>query len=219
MGSTRLPGKSMFSLGDVKVIDWVVRRASMATLVDRVIVAIPLGRQDDKLEEYLKVQNINVFRGSETSVYERFKGALLGSEEQIVVRICADRPLVCPRLIDEAVAHFREINPDLVFNHKSGLLAREMMPFGFGVEVFSSEYFYADNYVSGMFTDYDLEHVTPRLYNNQYRSIYLPPREVSVIVDGKYDLDDHADYIRLKTLIKNGIKINSTFYDIYEKHI
>ena len=216
MGSSRLPGKSLYTLGYFKIIDWVVSRVSSANLVDDVIVAMPDCSLDDPLEEYIKAKGLHFYRGSENDVYKRFKGALVGSPKCIVVRVCADRPLVCPNLVDEAIDFFRQSNADIVYNHKSGIAKEQKIPFGFGVEVFSSEYFFDDKYSRRSLSSYDLEHVTPRLYESSYKNIFVPPKGHLVNFEGKYDLDDTNYYERLKNMVDRGLTISDSFYQICE---
>jgi spore coat polysaccharide biosynthesis protein SpsF len=210
MGSSRLPGKSLVLLGGIPVIDWVVSRCSMSKLIDKVVVAIPETSTDDPLADYLKSKGVCVYRGSENNVLRRFYGVSSEYKKTILVRVCADRPLVCPLLIDEAIEHFINHSCDLAYNHRSDLNSRKLIPFGFGVEVFSTETF--NRYAQERYTDYESEHITPKYYSNEYKSDFVKPK-IDIERDGKFDLDDILDFKRLKFVVSQGFSISHTFYD------
>jgi spore coat polysaccharide biosynthesis protein SpsF len=213
MGSSRLPGKSLSLLGGVPVIDWVIDRCSMSKLVDEVVVIIPETSTDKSLFNYLKKKGVSVYRGSENNVLRRFYGVSSKYKDTLLVRICADRPLVCPLLIDEAIEYFVNHSCDLSYNHRSDLNNLNLIPFGFGVEVFSTETF--NNYAQEKHTDYELEHITPRYYSDEYRADFVKSK-INVKKAGKFDLDDVVDYKRLQFIVEQGFTVSHTFYDFME---
>ncbi len=92
MSSSRFPGKSLKLIGDKPLVYYVVKRLELTGLP--VIVATSTDASDDVLFEYLKSQNIKIFRGSLSNVLSRYIGAAetFGIEE--IIRVTADNPLV-----------------------------------------------------------------------------------------------------------------------------
>ena len=212
MGSTRLPGKSMMMLGDNLVIDWVINRCLMSNRIYHLYVSIPDSRTDDELAECIgQNDQVSLYRGSEDNVINRFYGVTSKLKNAIVVRVCADRPLVCPALIDEAIDYYLINDCDLAYNHRSDLGGHGNVPFGFGVEVFSSVPF--NRIVKTVTSNYDKEHVTPQFYTENYNHKFVP-QITDMQLHGKYDLDDQNDFDNLTAIISNGVKITDSYYDI-----
>ncbi|WP_026838109.1 cytidylyltransferase domain-containing protein [Gillisia sp. JM1] len=92
MSSSRFPGKSLKLIGNKPLIYYVVKRLELTGLP--VIVATSTDASDDILTEYLKGQNIKVFRGSLLNVLNRYIAAAEAYGVEKIVRVTADNPLV-----------------------------------------------------------------------------------------------------------------------------
>ena len=103
MGSSRLPGKSLASLGGRPIIDWVVTRAGLAEHVEEVIVATSTDPEDDVLAEHVAKQGWRVARGDPFDVLSRFALVLEEVDNDRIVRITGDCPFVQPSFIDSAL--------------------------------------------------------------------------------------------------------------------
>jgi spore coat polysaccharide biosynthesis protein SpsF len=109
MGSSRLPGKSLRTLGSVPVLAHVISRTRAARLVDRTIVATSVSNADDPIAEFCERIGVPVFRGSEKDVLDRYACAAEAFELLNVVRITGDNPLVGSDVIDFMVEqHFKD---------------------------------------------------------------------------------------------------------------
>ena len=75
LGSNRLPCKTLLTLHDQPVIDWVVGRCARSELADDLVVALPDTQRDEVLARHLKARGVSVFRGSEQDVLSRMHGA------------------------------------------------------------------------------------------------------------------------------------------------
>ena len=200
MNSQRFPGKMMEPLEGSPAIEWVLHRTAKAALVDDVVLATTADPLDDPLAMTAERLGIRVFRGSEADVLGRYARAAEMSAAETVVRICADRPLVDPNVVDLAVRTFHEHKPDLAFNHISDPAAR--WPRGFGAEVLSASLLaWMDK--NAMAPD-EREHVT--IYAWKHRDRYrISPAECPPALDPgipnlKLDLDTPEDLHRLKIL-------------------
>ncbi len=115
MGSARLPGKSMESIGGVPVIEIVLRRLAKAKRLARVVLATSNLVRDDVLAARAAKLGFPVFRGSETDLVARFVGAAARfSDGPYLVRATGDNAFMDWDEIDRAVAHGIDGNYDFV---------------------------------------------------------------------------------------------------------
>jgi len=135
MGSTRLPGKMLMELCNTPIIQWVHHRLANSKEIDEIVFALPDTQENNDLEEFLTHLGATVFRGSELDVLDRITTAARCYEADIVVRICADNPLLDAGEIDKAIKHFLDSDTNYVFNHIPFMDNR--YPDGLGAEVTS----------------------------------------------------------------------------------
>jgi spore coat polysaccharide biosynthesis protein SpsF (cytidylyltransferase family) len=92
-GSTRLPNKMALPFdGERPVLAVLLGRISSA-LVDtdaRIIVATTTDKRDDQIEDIARKEGLEVFRGSESDVLDRFIRAAESIGAHKVIRVCAD---------------------------------------------------------------------------------------------------------------------------------
>lgn len=103
MSSTRLPGKTLMSLGGRTVLANVVARLQRASRIDAVVVATTTESIDDPIVAEATRLGVPVFRGSRDDVLSRYLGAAQAHRADIVVRITADCPLIEPTVIDRVI--------------------------------------------------------------------------------------------------------------------
>ncbi len=208
MGSSRFPGKMMEELNGYPLIEWVIRRAQQAGMVNNTVLAISNKHEDDVLSEIANKCNCPVFRGSELDVLSRYAATADKYKADIVVRICGDRPLIDPEIIDMAIIDFQSNDDDLTYNHISG--DGENWPRGFGVEVISNSLLqWMDNNLDG---GVYREHVTPYIWENseQFKisPVKCPLYMNTGIRDLKLDVDTREDLERLSKIC-NKLDINT----------
>jgi len=130
MGSSRLPGKTLESLGSATVLDWVVTRSQSAEEVDEVIIATSNDPIDDPIEHRCRALNITCVRGDSIDVLDRYRVALFETDADEIVRITADCPLLDPDILDLSIETRRKHDLDYVSTSLDGRYPR-----GFDVEV------------------------------------------------------------------------------------
>ncbi len=120
MDSTRLPGKSLMSIGDLKLIDWVIRYTTMAFETrDVVLVTTSLAEDDPLVEHVSNNSRISVYRGSSQNVLSRFVEVSNLYNFETVTRITADDPFKIPShlvrsrdvLIQDGLDYYCNFNP------------------------------------------------------------------------------------------------------------
>jgi spore coat polysaccharide biosynthesis protein SpsF len=119
MGSTRFPGKSLAPFAGSTVLRHQLERlAGVARL--ELCVATSDRPEDDAIAAAVDELGVGVHRGSAEDVLDRFAGALgaRGGADRLVLRFCADRPLVCPDLVEELLDAWEPLGrPDYVANN------------------------------------------------------------------------------------------------------
>lgn len=169
MGSTRLPGKVLKKIKGKPVLWHVVKRVEQSKLIDNVIIATTTSENDDKIVEFCQAYNIKYYRGSEENVLKRYYETAKYFNTDIILRITSDCPLIDPQIIDELLRFYIKNDYDLVTNAGSDLSQRTY-PRGFDTEIFSYQL------ISTIFKKanekYQLEHVTPYIYENNYKIFY-----------------------------------------------
>ena len=201
MGSTRFPGKMSAKLGPWPLIEWVLARTARARSLDKVILATSDQPRDDVLCAVADRLKVEVFRGDEEDVLGRYAGAACAANATTVVRICGDRPLVDPAVVDLAVAEFFAGETDLTFNHISE--GNENWPRGFGAEVLSASLLL--EMADGVDDSYHREHVTSFLWNDRARYRIRPapcPADIDPgFADLRLDVDERADLELLQRIL------------------
>ncbi|MGA2622474.1 MAG: NTP transferase domain-containing protein [Bacteroidota bacterium] len=199
MGSQRFPGKMKANLAGCPLIEWVLRRCLDSKSLDEVVLAVPYGPENDFLRNEAGRLKVTCVSGEEDDVLARFARAARYSSADIVVRICADNPLICASEIDRVVGLFLERRPDYAFNHVPRLGNNYVD--GLGAEVLTSELLFR---LSETATEKrQREHVTSFIWDNpgEFTMLTLsaPPEyafpEIRLDVDTKEDLSFLNDAI------------------------
>lgn len=198
MGSTRLPGKSIIKLRGKPIIEHVLCRVRRAQTLTEVILATSDQSQDDVLCDVADRLGVPVFRGLEDDVLKRYVLAAQKFGADVVVRVCADNPLVAPEEVDRIVRHHLRTGADYSFNHRPAL--NNQYPDGLGAEVVNLEVLETIDRQTVEPTH--REHVTAYIWD------HLSDFHVETLVapaaiagpDIKLDVDTQADLARLELL-------------------
>lgn len=157
--STRFPNKVFADLCGRPFIWHVVNRLKFAQSLDHIVLATTNRPSDDKLYNWAKESGVDVYRGSESNVLNRYFEAANYSKADVVVRITADDPFKEPVLIDKAVNTLQKGGYDFVCNNYP-----PSYPEGVDIEVLSKNTL--DRVVSLSFSDFEREHVTQYIYHH-----------------------------------------------------
>ena len=138
MGSTRLPGKSLMLLAGTPLVGRVIERISSATKIDKLILAIPDNIENDPLETIGKSYGVQIFRGSEIDLVDRYYNAAKNVSCKYVVRIPADNPTPQGSEIDRIIDHHLSLNRP-GFSSNLAEIYGSKYPDGIGAEIFDFE--------------------------------------------------------------------------------
>lgn len=212
MGSTRLPGKVLLPLNGKPVLEFVVRRASAAARVARVIVATSDLPGDDEIEKWCKENDVPCVRGSSDDVLARYLRAEQQYPCENIVRITADCPLVDPGIIDSLLALHEATQSDYTSNE-----VPPTFPVGFDSEVVKAEVLRNVGQIATLKSH--REHVT--LYVRENTDKFKVTNLDSAIAGAKQirlTLDRVEDYEVLKALIEKlpADEMLFSFYQILD---
>lgn len=132
LSASRLPGKVMYPIRGVPMLQFLIQRVRKALLVEDIIVATTTKPEDTVIVDLCKDIGCRYFRGSVEDITERLLGATQGEDVDIIVQLTGDNPFVDPAHIDAAVETFKKGDFDYVSNNlNNGLII------GFDVRCFS----------------------------------------------------------------------------------
>lgn len=94
LGSTRLPGKVLFHLGERRLLQWVIDRTKAVESIDRTVVAIGDKPENDAVKTYCDRTNIDYIVGPENNLLKRHQAVVNDTDCDILVRVTADCPFV-----------------------------------------------------------------------------------------------------------------------------
>ena len=133
MGSSRLPGKVMMKDDNGQPLLYhVINQLQYCTKVKNLVIATTTNQEDDEIEEFANNNSLNIFRGKEKDVLDRYFQCAKKYSFLTIVRITADCPLIDPQIVDKVIGKFFSGEYDLATN----TLVRTF-PIGTDVEVFS----------------------------------------------------------------------------------
>ena len=146
LGSSRLPKKHFKNIGEKLVIDHLLHRIKKAKKIRKIIVCTTKLKSDDELVDYLKKQNIEVFRGSNKDVIKRIQDAAEYYKTDVVIDVEGDKIYTDPKYIDIIASKFQKSeveyitgNDSLVkFNPSHGI--HGVVPAGFHINAIKKMY-------------------------------------------------------------------------------
>lgn len=164
MSSRRFPGKALAPFRGEPMIRHVVTAVRQAVPSCPIVVATSTQSTDDPLVAYLQTLGITVFRGELDDVFGRFRDCLDVFPCDWVLRVCADSPLLHPRVVQAVVDRARQSAWD--FDLVTTVFPRTF-PRGQNAELIQAETFRSVD-VDAL-SDDDREHVTPYFYRHADR--------------------------------------------------
>lgn len=195
LGSTRLPLKSLLNLRGAPVIDWVMKRLSKASRLTGIIAAIPDTPLDAVLGQHLESAGIPWMKGPENDVLRRFRMAADATGADLVVRVCADNPLIWWEAVDRLVDFYENASLDYAYNH---VPHGNLWPDGLGAEIISASLLRHLDATASL--PAQREHCLNYIIDNQedFRIATFDPQESWLAKpELKLDLDSPEDYQKL----------------------
>jgi spore coat polysaccharide biosynthesis protein SpsF len=141
------------------VLSRVVQRLKSAELTGEIVVATTCDSSDDSIVSECDRIGVNVFRGEEDDVLDRYYFAARAFDADLIVRITSDCPLIEPEISDATIRAFLERRPDYASN-----TLQRTFPRGMDTEIMTVQAL-ADAWKSAK-QSYQRSHVTAYIYEN-----------------------------------------------------
>lgn len=206
MQSTRLPGKVLKEVLGKPLLTYLIERLNRSRWINQLVIATSIEVADDVIADYCQQHHIEVYRGSEKDVLSRYFEAAHAFAADLVVRICADSPLIDPALVDELLEEYllEGSNWDYFSN-----TIKQSCPFGMNTEVFTFAALAKAHSEANQ--RYEREHVTPYLYRHPelfsvHEKHYEPDRS-----NIRLTVDTPEDFVLIEQIIKGVVPITVDF--------
>jgi spore coat polysaccharide biosynthesis protein SpsF len=197
VSSSRLHSKALMELGGKPMIFHVIERSKLIKGIQRVILATGENESNLPLAGIARDCGIELFRGSEENVLDRFYHALHNSGCDYIIRITGDNPLTDFKSASEAL--------DLAANQNAHHCYVSGIPIGTGVEIISYDALCMAYHSAG--EGHHFEHVTP--YIKEHPELFKLLKYTSLINNPFPDLRLTVDTIEDMQLMK---KIYDSLY-------
>ena len=159
MGSTRLPGKVLKEIEGRTMLARVVGRLRGSSLINELLIATTDRPTDDAIVEECRRSSVQVFRGDEENVLDRYFRAAQFAQADVVVRITSDCPLIDPQVTDQTIAAFFREMPAYASNCVVRTFPRGLDTEVMTVQALEQAWRNADQ-------PYQRTHVTPYIYEH-----------------------------------------------------
>ncbi len=207
--SNRFPKKVLREINGKPVLEHVIERVSLSKLIDKVIVLTGDESSNKGIISLCMRRNFEFFSGADEDVLLRFNQAIekLGfSDNDIIIRITADCPLIDSKIIDLAIQS--HIESGLSYSSTS---LENLLPDGLDVELISVPLLKEINVLAN--DPVDREHVTKYIYssNTNYEINYI--RFAKQFPNIRLTLDYEEDFEVIEN-IYNELAPNNPRFDI-----
>ncbi len=199
LGSTRLPGKGLFSFFGQHIVERAISIAQSAEHVDRVVLATGDRPENLAMQSYVANTGAEFLVGSEDDVLSRFCQALEGYDGEYCLRITCDNYLAQPAVIDGLFEAAKAENADYAYiaplSHFSGEIVR--------CDALRECY-------AGDHSPEAKEHVTWDIRNSDvYKRLALPSNFYGIEHQKRITLDTLEDLLTMKSLEANYPELES----------
>jgi spore coat polysaccharide biosynthesis protein SpsF (cytidylyltransferase family) len=206
MGSTRLPGKVLKTIGGKTLLEIHLYRILKSKLISGLLVATTVNVSDDRIVDVCNSLRVDYYRGSEQDVLDRYYKAAENIKPEYIVRLTSDCPLIDAVLIDKVI----DFTIKNTLDYGSNIFVEDF-PDGQDIEVFKfsaleTAWKKADKV-------YQREHVTPFIRENSTFTGGTMFRSDNFASDKKYGgvrltVDEERDFKVISTLVKDmGIDV------------
>jgi spore coat polysaccharide biosynthesis protein SpsF len=205
--SNRLPKKVLLPLQNSTVLEHVHKRVSLATMVDKIVIVTGNHVNNKNIINLCLENDFLYFSGSDEDVLNRYVEAANEfdcKEEDNIIRITADCPLIDPFIIDQTIRLHLDSNADYTSN-----TLHEQYPDGMDCEVTKFRVLkHAEQFATvAMYR----EHVTKFIYDNsqQFKISQLTP-EITY-PEMRLTLDHAEDYELIQYIMTTLSKVKPYF--------
>lgn len=114
LGSKRLPNKALLTIDEKPIIKYLIERLEKVKKIRKIIVCTTELKSDDTLVDYLNKENIEVFRGSEKDILQRYLNASKKYETDFIINVDGDDIYTDPQTLDQIIIDYSNSKADFV---------------------------------------------------------------------------------------------------------
>tara|TARA_A100001015_G_scaffold90502_1_gene100789 strand:+ start:1780 stop:2511 length:732 start_codon:yes stop_codon:yes gene_type:complete len=210
LNSTRLKNKLLLKIGKITLLELLLRRLKQVKNVE-LICALASEKNNFKLKNIIKKNNVDYFIGSNSNVLKRYYDIASKRKLKTIIRITSDCPLIDPYLVEKGIKVFKNKKIDYLSNNLT-----QTWPQGLDFEIFTynslkKTFLHAKN-------SSQKEHVTEFIrQNNSFKKFNLK-NNVKLNRYFRWTIDTKIDYKFFIELYKYYPSIMSNFkwFDLYK---
>ncbi len=206
MGSTRLPGKVLMDISGKSMLWHVVNRLKRSEIINNIVVATSVKKEDDVIENHCRQHGIDFYRGSEEDVLDRYYQAAKTYKADVVVRITADCPLIDPNVVDKIICKHLD---NMSNSDGSSNAIDRTFPRGLDTEVMKMSVL--EQMWERAQEDYQREHVTPYLYEHPEKFEVLSVKDDRNLSNLRWTVDEERDLAFIREIYKRLYKQKDIF--------
>lgn len=203
--SKRLRGKIMTEILGKPLIGYLLERLGYSKKLNKILLVTSVSKSNDELCKYSHQMGIEVFRGDEDDVLDRYYQAALLNKIKTIVRITGDCPLIDYKIVDKVIDHFVDGGYDYVSN-----VSPPTYPDGLDVEVFS--FCALETAWKKSTLRSEREHVTLYIRNSGLFNIYNVENEKD-LSDYRWTVDNQQD-LKAVTRIIQDLYNRGAYFDM-----
>ena len=204
--SSRLPKKVLKPLLGKPMILNQLERVTQSKLIDELILLTSFESSDNELADMVESYGYKVYRGSTDNVLERFYNcakALNLKDEDIIVRITGDCPVMDSKIIDELIDAFLKSDCGYMAN-----CVEPVYPDGLDVEVFNVKALRKAFKNATKLSQ--KEHVTPYIRDSGLFKV-LNLEKTSIHNDWRLTVDEPEDFMVIEKIYNHFNSNRFTF--------
>lgn len=115
LSSTRLPKKALLEIHGKPCIQYLIERVKSVKNLDGIVICTTTNSSDDKIVEFAKKMKVDVFRGSEIDILDRFKNAALEFKVENIVNVDGDDIFCEPEFIRMTADELQKNKADYIY--------------------------------------------------------------------------------------------------------
>jgi spore coat polysaccharide biosynthesis protein SpsF len=213
MGSTRLPGKVLKPIMGKPMLWYLISRLKNVPGLNDIIVATSTNKKDDEIEKFCLHENINMYRGSENDVLDRFYQAATIKKAEHIIRITADCPLIDPMVVQRMIDVYLEKQYEYFSVATGAGVANKdfsgRFPDGLDAEIFS--YSLLKNAWEQAISPLHREHVTPFIWQQPDRFKIGNLKSDIDYSNLRWTVDNEADFELVSWIYENLYLVKPSF--------
>jgi len=114
LASTRLPSKALLKINNKPCIQYLIERVKEIEDIDGIVLCTTKNSADDEIVKFAKKMKIDIFRGSEQDILERFNGAAQEFDVKYIINVDGDDILCEPEFIKKTANELKKNQSDYI---------------------------------------------------------------------------------------------------------